>query len=175
MIKDIADKSETEIIESLKQSARDSWPGTDGESREKIIEEFLNKMLDNYSQFLGMSRRDILVALEIKRDYSANNFYQERNLPELKDIDIYDTVEDFKKKFTSHRFVCPACNGISTNPSVCDSGKPMDKKGKKICDWKAYGLLGTLNKGYRFVIKSEFLNKPVVYDIFNPVELTERK
>ena len=112
---------------------------------------------------------DILISIEGRRDYNARNYYQRAKFPLIEDIDVYDTMQDFKNKFPSGKFICPACEHISTDPETCNSGKEISKG--KICDWKSWGLFGTAGKGYKFIIKNDFLNRPIVWDIFKPKEL----
>ena len=55
-----------------------------------------------------------------------------------------------------------------------------NKKGKvtqkaEVCNWKSYGLFGTLEGGFRFVVKEDFLDHPIIYDIFMPLEINQPK
>ena len=85
-------------------------------------------------------------------------------------ITIYESLEDLKNKIDfSKGFRCPACGGVSKNPYKCDSGQLINDE--KVCDWKAYGLFGTMGKGFTFTIKDGFLENPKVDDIFYPVSL----
>jgi len=125
----------------------------------------------NYANKLGYTQQEVLNALESKRSYWALNYYQSSRFPKItNNTHIYPSYTDFACKFPSHRFRCPCCNGLSTDPSTCDTKLPAKTK-SGICDWKAYGLFGTLGKGYRFVVKDTFLENPVIYDIFKPLEL----
>lgn len=158
------------IIAELKQLAFNDWKGSAGEQDAKKMGEFLNKKLENYSKVLGYSKLEIMKAIEAKRDYNVRNYYQEANFPELVgNIDIYETIDNFLKRFPSKKFICPACSGISTDPNECNSGKEISKG--KICDWKSYGLFGCAGKGYKFIIKKGFLENAHVWEIFKPVEL----
>ena len=150
-----------EIIKELK---------TKCDGRGEKMEAFIRSMLKNYSEVLGFTELEIIESLEKKRTYWCLNYYQEANMPKLeKDIVIFNTLDEFRKKFPSHKFRCPICGGVSTDPQTCDSGKEMEKG--KICDWKSYGLFGTMGKGYGFIIKDDFLEYAVIYDIFRPIEL----
>ena len=77
-----------------------------------------------------------------------------------------ESAEDFASRYAEHGFICPRCGGISRDPRMCDSGKPMDAKGT-ICNWKAYGLFGTLDKGVTIFVK----NTCQIVNIFRPVVL----
>ena len=159
-----------ENIKNIKTEAYNGWPGKVGEERSIEVDGFVRSLIKNYSFVLSISEQDILNSLETRRDYTAVNYYQKANFPLLDDsIDVFEDKEAFLKRFPSKKFTCPMCNGISTNPQTCNSGKLMDKK--KVCDWKSYGLFRTMGKGYRFIIKKDFLLAPVVYDIFRPIEL----
>jgi len=163
--------SADKIIATLKERARESWSGKSGEKRADELETFIRAMLADYAAVLGFSEDEILEKLEERRDYAAVNYYQLANFPPLKGVDVYETVEQVRDKFPSGKFVCPNCGGISTDYTTCNSGLIMDNK--LPCDWKAWGLFRTLGKGYRFVVKATFLNNPVVYEIFMPLELQE--
>lgn len=162
-----------ETIEVLKNKARESWEGKTGEDRATKLESFLNKMLSEYSEKLGLSQYEVLAAIEESRSYSAINYYQECNFPSLEGVDIYETLSDLKAAIKTMAFKCPACSGISSNPYECNSGVKSDEG--KVCDWKSYGLLRTLGKGYRFTIKESFLEKPRIDEIFMPVDLESKQ
>lgn len=157
-------------IEALKQKARDSWPGVEGERRAERLETFLQRLLPEYAEKLGLSQAEVLNALESGRSYSAINYYQAAKFPPLADVDVYDSQDDLKAAIPSMTFRCPCCEEVSTDPYECNSG--ANKKGsEEPCDWKAYGLFGTLGKGYRFTIKAGFLDNPRVDEIFMPVDM----
>lgn len=158
------------IIDDLKQKARDSWKGEVGENRAIELEKFLNETLENYSAFLGFDKLKIMKAIESRRNYSAINYYQRANFPLLSDIKIYENRDEFLKQCPSHAFICPHCNGISSDPNECNSGIKIEGK---LCDWKSYGLFGTLGKGINILFKDSFLKDGVVYDIFMPKELSK--
>ena len=152
------------MMNNLKQKARDSWAGIEGERRAKRLEAFLNEMLAEYSKALGMNKTAILRALENRRDYSAINYYQRAKFPKLEGVRVFDTEEEVRQICASKKFRCPACEGVSTDPYDCDAGE---------CDWKSYGLLHTLGKGLRVVCKDTFLENGMVHEIFMPLELEE--
>ena len=56
----------------------------------------------------------------------------------------------------------------SKDPTTCNSG--VVTKGKT-CDWKAWGLFRTMGHGVRLTVLDGFLDNPVVYKIFTPLEL----
>lgn len=161
------------IISKLRIQAQQSWSGKTGEERADELEQFIRAMLTDYAAVLGLSEDEILAKLEERRDYAAINYYQLANFPSLKDVNVFDNVGQLRDKFPSGKFVCPNCGGISTDYSTCNSGLIMANK--LPCDWKAWGLFRTFGKGYWFVVKDDFLEHPVVHEIFMPLELHEEQ
>ncbi len=157
-----------QIIEKLKQEARNSWDGDVGEQRAQDLENYLVNKLEEYSTKLNVSKEALLISWEEDRSYSAINYYQEANQPSIKSdkVKVFETVEDFIKKVGKPEFRCPSCNGVSTNPYSCNSGEEMSKD--KTCDWKVGGLFGDLGKGvYVFVkdqLKGETLFLPLSWE-----------
>ena len=96
------------------------------------------------------------------------NYYQNCNQPKIKgkNFIVVETVDD-AQNLRKKGFRCPACNGISTNSVKCNSGK---KLGNIICDWKAYGLFGTMGKGLNVFIKETVIG----YHIFMPIIYEEQ-
>lgn len=156
-----------QIIDKLKDEARRSWHGAEGERRAERLESFLRPMLAEYAAALGLAEPDVLAAIEGRRTYSAINYYQRANFPELSGVRIFANRAEALAAMPSRQFRCPACAGVSTDPYECDSGKKL--KGKA-CDWKSYGLFRTVGKGFRFTIREGFLEQPRVEEIFMPLE-----
>ena len=154
------------IIEELKKEARDSWSGEIGEERAIELETYLRKKLKEYSDALNIPQEDILKAWEKKRDYSAINYYQECNQPDIKGdrTKVFESVEDMIKAIGEKKFRCPCCGGISTNPYECNSRKETNGS-SKICDWKVYGFLGDLGKGTFIFCKDKMRGET----IFTPI------
>ncbi len=163
--------SAKKIMATIWIQAQQGLGGASGVKRADELEAFIWTMLADYAEVLGFSEDAILEKLEERRDYAAVNYYQPANFPPLKDVNIFDTVEQLRDKFPSGKFVCPNCGGITTDPATCNSGLIMANK--QPCDWKAWGLLRTFGKGYLFVVKDGFLEHPVVHEIFMPLELHE--
>ncbi len=160
-----------EIMNDLMDKAHKTWPGTEGSNRASKLEAFLEKTLTQYSEKLGFSKLEILQAFEGRRDYCVVNYYQESNFPSLEDVTVYETQAELQAAIPNYKFRCPSCKGISTNPYECNSG--IERKDGKVCNWKAYGLFGTAGRGHRFTIKDTFLQKPIVDDIFMPLDLED--
>jgi|GEM_PF-785663 len=118
----------------------------------------------HYGEALGLNPADILDAWEINRSYWYMNYYQEASQPKINGgrVRVFETVEELKASIGGPRFWCPACGGVSSDAYVCDSG--IDRDGKP-CDWKSYGLFGTLGKGAFVYVKE----KRAGHDIFMPV------
>ena len=148
------------------EEARNSWSGETGDRRAESVKNIIDTRLENYSFHTGLSKDEILNALENKRNYSAVNFYQETKLPLLEDgIIVLDSLKEFKDKFPSGKSTCPSCGKESTDYYECSQYN---------CDWKVYGLLGDLGKGIKVIIKDKFLENPVPINIFKPIELKQR-
>jgi hypothetical protein len=158
-----------EIINKIAKECADSWPGKEGQQRVNRVQALLDRVLPEYAAALDMTPDAVLAAIESRRDYSAINFYQEANFPKLGDVRVFESPNAFKSAFPSGKYVCPSCEGHSTDPYECDTGTVRDGKA---CNWKSYGLFGTMGKGLRAVVKSTFLESPRVHEIFMPVEAT---
>jgi hypothetical protein len=156
-----------QTLHKLADQARRSWPGEAGQRRANDLLMFITKTLCEYSRILGESEPDILNAIESKRDYSAINYYQEANFPSLENVVLFDDINAFKKRYPSGKYRCPSCGGESTNPYECNAAQPIEKEP---CNWKSYGLFGTLGKGIRVALKNEFLSHPKIDELFSPIE-----
>jgi hypothetical protein len=157
-----------DLIKKPIEAARATWEGAIGDQRAEEVEKFIRTKTAHYAEHLGFTPYHILESMEATRHITAPNHYQEANYPSLAGVFIFDSLKEYRECFPSHRFTCPSCGSISTGSSTCDSGVIV---GGKPCDWKAYGLFGTLGKGFRFVLKDKFLKEALVYEIFKPVEL----
>jgi hypothetical protein len=129
----------------------------------------LKWVLDRASQYAsatGLDAAQILDAWERRRDYWYMNFYQEANQPEMTGgrVRVFETTADLLQSIGKGGFRCPACDGISQSPYVCDSGRPIPGS-NKICDWKAYGLLGTLGKGASIFVKERLAGETIFMPI----------
>ena len=149
-----------QIIEKLKQQARESWNGELGEQRAARLEEYLRTKLDEYSKATGLLQEEILKSWETHRNYSAINYYQESNQPSIKSgkVKVFDTVENMISAIGEKKFRCHSCGGISTNPYECNSG--IKTKGK-VCDWKVYGLFKDLGKGVFVYCKDKVIGETI--------------
>jgi hypothetical protein len=126
---------------------------------------FVVERAEHYAAKTGLEAADILDAWEKDRTYWYINYYQDSNQPEIKadKVRVFETVEGLMSTIGKPEFRCPMCGGISKSPYACDSGKEVGKG--KTCDWKAYGLFGTLGKGISVFVKKEIR----IETIFMPV------
>lgn len=159
-----------ETIEQLRKLAYDSWPGRLGDERAEKLESYLRAKLKEYSEKLDIPQEEILANWEAKRDYSATNYYQEANQPNInaESTRVFETLDDFKAAVNGQHFRCPMCEGVSRNPGACDSGLNMSKG--KICNWNAGGLFGTLDRGVFVFIKDKMDGQ----SIFKPIAWEEK-
>jgi len=132
----------------------------------------------HYSEKTGIAWEEILKGWEEQRGYWYQNFYQESNQPEIKseNVIIVESKEDFWNKFPSKKFICPYCKGVSTDPYECNSGEIVEllngkKKVKEKCNWKVYGLFGSMGDGVHVFVKSDLR----LLEIFKPLELNNGK
>lgn len=161
-----------EIKTALIKQAQDGWPGPTGEKRGEELQQFIEDLTDEYSKAFEMTKEEVLISMESQRVCSSTNHYQRARFPSLDKVIVFEKNEDFLKKFPSKKFRCPSCEGISTNPDVCNSG--LELSPGETCDWKAYGLFGTLGKGVLVASKEGFRSgKGIVYEMFKPIELEE--
>ena len=121
----------------------------------------------HYSHKTGLSVSKILTAWEKDRNYWYMNYYQNANQPKIKgkNILVVESREDLRPYFKKG-FRCPACGGVSLNPTRCNSEVIVEGR---TCDWKAYGFLGTLGKGLYVFPK----DVAVGTDIFMPIVIEE--
>jgi len=120
---------------------------------------------NHYAEKTGLRPADILDAWEKARTYWYMNYYQDANMPLIKgdDVRVFETEVELRKSVGTAGFRCPMCNAASDSPYECDSGAEMSKG--KVCDWKSYGLLGTLGKGVFVYVKSRLKGQ----SIFRPI------
>lgn len=124
----------------------------------------------HYAEKTGLSAATILDAWESRRDYWYMNYYQDARQPLIdgSHVRVFETTDDFFLAAVGDLgYRCPLCGGVSHDARVCDSGLEVElfNDGRGPCDWKAYGLLGTLGKGLYVFIKESMIG----YEIFMPV------
>ena len=124
----------------------------------------------HYSEKTGIPETEILDAWEKQRGYWYMNYYQDANQPLIKsdNVKVFETKEELQKSINGKGFRCPQCKGISKNPYECDSKvivKDIKDGKKRECNWKSYGLFGTLGKGITVFVKENIRME----EIFMPV------
>ncbi len=160
------------IIMQTKQQLIDSIIKSSKGFHKSSIDEmvtFINSMLSDYSAWLGISESELLERMEKIRDITAPNFYQRSKFPQLKEVTLFDTTDDLRKAIGDRGFRCPKCGQESKDYQACDSIL-LDDEGNN-CNWKAYGLFGTMGKGLTVAVKEQFLKLPQVWDIFMPINM----
>lgn len=163
------------IIEKLKTEARNSWtdPAIIGEERAQHLEGLIRQRIPQYAKALGLTEAEVLLAMENKRTWAALNYY-EKYLQPIDRIRVFDSQDSFFSEFPSGKYRCPSCGGISSDPYECDTGiiiKNISTGAETPCNWKAYGLFGTMGKGLSVLLKKEFIEHPHASEIFLPIEL----
>lgn len=156
-----------QTMSAIAASINDLCPGALGARRVAEVQALLDRVLPEYAAALGLTMDEVLAAMEKGRTMSAPSYYQDATFPKLDGVRVLESPEAFKVAFPSGRFICPACDGHSTDPYECTTG--LVRNGKP-CDWKAYGLFGTAGKGMRVLVKSTFKDSPRVHEIFMPLE-----
>ena len=134
-------------------------------SLEKI--EWIIERAKHYQLKTGKPYQEIIDTWVSKKNYWYINYFQEANQPLItgEDVYLFENIEEAKESFKELGFRCHRCGGISKSPKECDTNIVIDKK---TCDWKAYGLFGTLGKGVTIILKDtisiENIFKPVAYE-----------
>ncbi len=160
-----------DTIEALKQHVRETRSGETGERLAQELEAFLRELLAEYSAALGVGQAELLAAFEKNRKYRATSFYRRTNFPRLENLTLLANMREFRKRYPSGCFRCPACGGISSNPVQCNSGLERGAgDARHRCDYKSYWPEHA-GKGMRVLFREEFIEKPVVFEIFMPIEV----
>ena len=164
----------SEIMDEILLEVYNGWQGSVGEERVLKVIEFVSNRIPQYARITNKSDFEFLTIYAKSRKCNYTNWFQDSYLPDLSNVLVFDTVEDFKKKFPSGNYVCPSCNSITTDYQTCNSGVVVGKgKNKKVCDWKVYGLFGDLGKGIKVIVKDLIEDFPRPISMFKPVELNQ--
>lgn len=165
----------SDILDQIGDEVEKGWSGEQGKFDRLQKIEFIKLKLLSYSQYLEMDMLDLLRAFEKARNVNCMNWYQEYNFPDLLGVTIVKNKDEFLQRFPSKKFCCPFCSGETSKPQECNSGLKVENiKGHKktVCNWKSYGLFGTMGKGIRVLVVDEFLaGDGRVHEIFSPIEL----
>jgi len=153
-----------ELLEKLRNDKMWNTENRDGSRRFDKEIAWIEEMIKQYSEKLGLSTDKTTELMEAQRDYSWPNYYQPANFPPLDSdniIGVFDTVDAFNLHFkrTYKGFKCPRCGNIGRHPQECEHRIAKDG----VCDWASYGLF---KSGIQVVILESGI-KPI--DIFPPV------
>lgn len=109
------------IFNKIAVEIYNGWTGPTG--RQRIIEKakFIASILPAYSKMYSKNYVETLEIIAEARNVNYTNWFQNGNLPQVKDVLVYKNIEDFRKKHPEGKYICPACGGKSTNPSKCDT------------------------------------------------------
>lgn len=163
--------SKTELEKAIvqMQASETGWGDREERFKKTIIE-----ICNEYAEFACKSPVEVFNAIENIRSCSYPNWYTRNKYPPIKDIMTFEYTSDLFRQIDYEKgFRCPSCNGISKDPYTCDTG--IVKNYRDVCDWKSWGLFGTLGKGLRFTVFERFLSKPYVDEIFYPVCMEEEE
>lgn len=119
---------------------------------------------EQYSIKTGISSEEILDSWENKRNYWYMNYYQESNQPEIQgeNVRVFDTVKELLLSMELKDYRCPSCDGVSTNPYICNSGQIANGK---VCNWNVHGLFGDLGKGANIFVKEKLSGETIFMPI----------
>lgn len=124
--------------------------------REKV--NWVIERAKHYAEKMNVNWESVLEAWETNRAYWYMNYYQDSRQPLIKGdkVKVFEDIEDFKKQVNNLGFRCPSCKKISSNPQECSQPN---------CDWKSYGLFGTLGNGLTIILKDDL----TPLEIFMPI------
>lgn len=138
---------------------RDLARGTNSHDYRGCLQWIIDRV-NQYAEATGVDPVEILTAWEKRRTYWYMNYYQECKQPKIDGgkVRVFDTKEDLFQSVGDLGFRCPNCHGVTPNPYECESGvmvKLINAKRDKRerCNWKVYGLFGSLGKGINIFIK----------------------
>jgi hypothetical protein len=138
--------------------------------------------IHHYADKTGVDAGELLTKWESKRSYWYMNFYQDANQPKLDDsVRVFQTLDELMRSLEGMGFRCPNCKGESSNPYQCNSGLKVKLinggKEPETCNWKSYGLFGTLGKGVSVFVVSELSVEhffmPLAWEYTKEIHVTE--
>lgn len=155
------------LIEEILLKEEKVW----GRDRLTPMAKFIKVRFTEYAERLSLPVDRLIQSAEKNRGYSAINYYQEAVFPRITDkIKIFETSEELRAVVGNEGFRCPACNGVSKDAYECDTGLPMKTRSGR-CDWKSYGLFGTLGRGFTCIVREHFAEKPIPHHSFMPIAM----
>ncbi len=162
---------ECEGYKSLREKILgDTTSGRTEQERLKKLD-FAVDRAKHYEEKTGIPAGEILTAWETRRSQWYMNYYQDANQPKIEgdSVRVFETKDELIESIGKDGFRCPHCNGVTRNPYECDSrvNLPLLNSGGKAlaCNWRVYGLFGSLGKGVYVFVKAELTGE----NIFKPV------
>jgi len=142
------------------------------DSREPEWKKTIMEIVEHYAKHLELDAVSVFNALESSRTYWYANYYQWAKLPKLEgDVYVYETEKEMLDAVQPARgFRCPACKAVTPDSTECHSQVVKDGR---VCNWKAYGLFGTMGEGVQILVKEDWMENPMVHSIFKPIALEE--
>ena len=165
--KAVPDTEDGPGLKELRESAEDDIKRGNNHARPLEKVQWVINRAKHYQLKTGKPYQEIINIWVSKMTYWYTNYFQEANQPLIigDDIFMFENKEEAKESFKKLGFRCPLCGEISKSPNKCDSGKIVNNKP---CDWKSYGLFGTLGKGVTIILKDSIsiieIFKPIAYE-----------
>lgn len=154
---------ESEIFEKIAVQIYNGWAGQTWIDRinEKI--KFFIEILPKYSNVYWKDQVKTLEVLANAKNCNYTNWFQEANIPKnFLNVLVYKNAEEFFEKHPDKKYICPKCNGESSNAYECTC---------KGCDWKVYGLFWDLGKWVYIFFTDKMEESPIPQNIFKPINL----
>lgn len=129
------------ILDEFRSDTHWNTENKDGTHRFDSLILWIEKMVKEYAETLGLSEDEVMELMEEKRNYSWPNYYQEANFPPLDSnsvVGVFQTFEEFNEysKTNYTGFKCGVCGDIGDHPQECEHRILKDGK----CDWTSYGF-----------------------------------
>lgn len=125
---------------------------------------WLEEMVRQYAQKIGVSVDECTALLDAGRDYWWPNYYQPANFPDLEApgrhfLGYYASPSALRAYAAEHwaGFRCPRCGNVGESPTECAHRIANDG----VCDWCAFGLFASpwlvlVRDGNRLVFRRFF-------------------
>ena len=152
------------IFNKIATQIYNGWPGKVWLDRIIEIAKFINSILPYYSKIYSKNYVETLRIIAEAKNVNYINWFQNANLPKFDKVKVYKNLKEFKEKHPEGKYICPSCEGTSTDPYKCTC---------EGCNWKVYGLLWDLGKGITIFFTGNVKDNPipVPVNIFKPVNL----
>lgn len=124
--------------------------------------EWILERAKHYAEKTGLTDTDILDAWESKRLNWYMNYYSEENQPLIQTdlVRVFNTEEEMYESIGELSFRCHSCNGISTNPSFCNS----EQEGSaELCEFNENKLRSMFVEGGTYVFIKEKMKGMTIF------------